>query len=608
MVKRKTPHKKLTAEQKKRNAENKKFRSTITGVFINSGFHSLPSMRRTMLFAGFPIEFDYLFVYENVLIICEDTIKYNEEKKLADDTGKTFNRNHKLEKKNVIDAISNNTKGFFSELRDTYKECIEFEKYQFNEFEIRYLYFDYKCLSYSDDEKERYKPIIFVPYQSLLYFSSMASCIKKSFRFELFDYLKITKEKIGFARSDNGKRIMTFESPIIHPRTVTGLKNGIRIVSFMMSPGDLIENGFVLRKDSWNDNNDLYQRLLIPKKIQSVRNFILGYKSSFYNNIIVTLPNGVRFYTTDKTPKEIEIDEIVNYRNNVKMQIPGNYNSIAIIDGQHRVYGYYENNIEDEQEIKVSSLRTQLNLLVTGIIYPDEEYWNKSINRRKFEGQLFVSINKNVKSVDSDTLIRVQSIMDATSPEAIARKVIEKLNKEEPFEKLFKVSKLGDGRIATASIIKYVLVSLVAPKVSSTSLFKYWLSKEKHDFDYTIKEEDVESFSSFCKNMIASYFKAVKSRFIQEWRDPNSKILNIVPINAFLIAFRETLEQANGPQSYSFYLDMMKNLEYCFHDTNDSKFKYSSGSRYNAFAREVMIPVFEAYISNYSSDEVDHNR
>ncbi|GEM_PF-3920259 len=86
---------------------------------------------------------------------------------------------------------------------------------------------------------------------------------------------------------------------------------------------------------------------------------------------------------------------------------------MAIIDGQHRVYAYYEDSEKNTQEILMCGLRKELNLLVTGIIYPNTDKYNDELERRKFESNLFVSINKNAKPVDADTLIQVQAIIIA---------------------------------------------------------------------------------------------------------------------------------------------------------------------------------------------------
>lgn len=590
MVKNKQKKRRMTAEQKRNKKLAQSFRQSIEQIFTFAGFRSLKTNGKNLRFAGFPIEIDHCFLFENVMVLCEDTINYYAAKREAEAQNLEYKRNHKLEKKHAIDAILEKQDMFIQEMKALFSEISELQDFASNEIIIKYLYFDYQNNKLSEEEALEYSPIVFVSPAVMAYFKSMSGCIKKSFRFELFRFLGIPKDKIGFATPDGGQSPIQIKTPIIYPRNVTGLNSGIRLVSFMMSPQDLIENGYVLRKDSWDDKEDLYQRLIIQKKIEDVRRHIASERQTFFNNIIVTLPDGVKFYDTTGE-KEINLTELVNYNNQVIMQVPKDYNSIAIIDGQHRVYGYYESNLDDKNEIVIKPLRSRMNLLVTGIIYPDTVEWKAEINRRKFEGSLFVSINKNAKSVDSDTLIRVQSIMDDTSQEAIARKILEELNKTDPFKGMFQLSKLAEGRIKTASIIQYALVYLVTPRYIDTSLFKYWIEKQCLDKDYRIKSEDVPLYVKYCKNILVEYFKAVRHRFQHEWNDHQSKILNIISINAFILALKESLVVTNGPKDFSYYTEIFRGFSFSFYDTADEKFKYS-GSRYKAFAETEIVPLF----------------
>ena len=75
-------------------------------------------------------------------------------------------------------------------------------------------------------------------------------------------------------------------------------------------------------------------------------------------------------------------------------------------------------------------------------------HYISTTKKRQFESGLFLAINRNSKQVDADTLILVQSILDPTSREGLSRKVIEKMNTCEPFEKMFKLTKVSDAPIS----------------------------------------------------------------------------------------------------------------------------------------------------------------
>lgn len=296
------------------------------------------------------------------------------------------------------------------------------------------------------------------------------------------------------------------------------------------------------------------------------------------------------------------MDDIINFETDIYIQIPVDYNSLGIIDGQHRVYAFYEDsNKNDAVEMNIDSLRNTLSLLVTGIIYPNEGKNKDEIERRKFESDLFVTINKNAKPVDADTLIQVQAIMNPTSGEAISRKVIELLNKNEPFENLFQLSKTENAPIKTASVIKYALSSLLNAKNNSNSLYKYWLDNESKEPNYVLEgSENIKKYVNYCANCLREYFKAIKSRFLSFWNG-ESKLLKVISINAFIIAFRDTLEKIGGPKSYDFYQKVFSKINIDFSKDNFA-FPYA-GAQYSMFAKNIFIPPILATYAESVNDE-----
>lgn len=168
--------------------------------------------------------------------------------------------------------------------------------------------------------------------------------------------------------------------------------------------------------------------------------------------------------------------------------------------------------------------------------------------KRQFESGLFLSINRNSKQVDADTLILVQSILDPTSREGLSRKIIENMNKQAPFEKMFKMTKMSTAPISISSIVQYALVFLVDTNMKNDrrkslekSLYYYWLIKEEKGENYVFASKDRDKYVKYCSQCLCKYFKAVQSCFFAEWNNPKSKILKVIGINAFIIAYREIL-------------------------------------------------------------------
>lgn len=153
------------------------------------------------------------------------------------------------------------------------------------------LYVSKEEVSLSEDEDKLFSNLIFIQPKTLNYFQWISQCIKLSARNEIFRFLNIKNSDIGNISSSNADTKIT--APIIYPRSFTGLKNGVRIVSFMMSAEDLLNTCYVLRKDNWSESIWLYQRLIEKGKIKNIRNFLASKGAAFYNNIIVALPDTV---------------------------------------------------------------------------------------------------------------------------------------------------------------------------------------------------------------------------------------------------------------------------------------------------------------------------
>ena len=591
-------------KSQKKKTEQEKFQERIVNIFLNAGFTYFKTEKDIFnLENEEPIELDHIFVYQNIIIECEDTInsytyrKIDKKDKEKRENLKLRADKHKNNKKKAADIILNNKKEFIKELKNKYKSFNPNNKYYDSDFKIFFLYFDYMSEEPTQEQIKKYSPIIFVSQATMEYFCTISSSIKKSFRYELFRFLGIKREEVTDSADEDVRR--TLNCPIVYPERWVGFSNGIRVVTFMIQPKILLETACVLRKDSWDGKDDLYQRLITEKRIKEIRNFLVNEKSTFLNNIIVTLPDTVSI--SDKDNKQVDIKDINGTKEQYQINIPLEFNSMAIIDGQHRVYAFFEDTKADDIEIEIARQRDSHCLLVTGIIYPKNQEWT-DLRKRQFESRLFLAINRNSKQVDADTLILVQTILDPTSREGISRKVIESMNKRAPFEKMFKLTKVSDAPISISSIVQYALVSLVTTNInkdkkikSQKTLFYYWLIETGRDKQYQFNISDRDKYVTFCANCLCEYFKAIRDHFINEWDNPKSKILNVLGINSFIISYRETLDLTNGPQKCQYYINMMSGWEYTFLDSP------YSGSSYAKLAQNDIIPWFKRKITEAST-------
>lgn len=376
--------------------------------------------------------------------------------------------------------------------------------------------------------------------------------------------------------------VKAIKAPIIYPQEATGLRNGVRVVSFMMSAEKLLRTSYVLRKDSWEESMFLYQRLIEKDKVKSIRAFLAQKGEAFYNNIIVALPDNVTFEDDAGTP--ILVENIGDFQH-CKLVLPDEMNSICIIDGQHRIFAHYEAPATEKYELQIAPLRRQLHLLVTGLIFPTEM---KEPERKQIQSQIFLDINDNTKKVAPNVLTHIEMVKDPFSDIGLARRVIERLNKKRVFLNRFELSALDESKIKVASIIKFALRYLVTvtPAEGKTSLYAYWQGN-KEAFQQK-DEASLNDYIEFCANSIDLYFSAIRDAFKSSWNDPASKMLSVISINGFIIAFNRQLNKY-GVSDYPFYSSCLRKLSI---DFSKNVFPYTS-SQYRKFSGRILAEAFD---------------
>lgn len=571
-MKKKCTKKKLTAEQKAAQLKKRKvlaFRKKIRSSFTDAGFTYFSTLDKHFPIGTRTVELDYLFLYENIIVICEDNTK---QKKDID---------HIRNKNESFAEIRNNKTAFLNWLSNTFPEKATMVKqYRPERYFLYYIYISQTELEITEDEKNRYSNLLFWDPETLSYFNRMAQCIQHSARYEIFRYLGLKNDEIGFSGSEGGKT--TIKAPIIYPQEATGLRNGVRVVSFMMSAEKLLRTSYVLRKDSWEESMFLYQRLIEKDKVKSIRAFLAQKGEAFYNNIIVALPDNVTFEDDAGTP--ILVENIGDFQH-CKLVLPDEMNSICIIDGQHRIFAHYEAPATEKYELQIAPLRRQLHLLVTGLIFPTEM---KEPERKQIQSQIFLDINDNTKKVAPNVLTHIEMVKDPFSDIGLARRVIERLNKKRVFLNRFELSALDESKIKVASIIKFALRYLVTvtPAEGKTSLYAYWQGN-KEAFQQK-DEASLNNYIEFCANSIDLYFSAIRDAFKSSWNDPASKMLSVISINGFIIAFNRQLNKY-GVSDYPFYSSCLRKLSI---DFSKNGFPYTS-SQYRKFSGRILAEAFD---------------
>lgn len=559
----------LSPEQREK-ISKRNLKKRIYKTFTGAGFHYVPTNDKEMHIGFRRVEIDSLYIYENIWLICEDTVKT------------TGIREHIRTKNEAFGQIKRNFTDFISNLVQLFPEKEDlFSKYDYERIKPFALYISKEKIILSEEDYALFSELTFVQPATLHYLQWITECIKHSARNEIFRFLGLKSADIGLPAS--GHDNTSINAPIIYPKSFTGVAHDIRIVSFMMSAEDLLNTCYVIRKDNWAKSIWLYQRLIEKNKIKGIRDFIEKKGEAFYNNIIVGLPDCVRF--CDENGNYKTIDEINDFNCNYTLTIPKEMNSICVIDGQHRIFAHYESGNDSSQERKIRILRKKLHLLVTGLIFPsgmDEQ------ERMRKQSEIFLDINSNAKPVSPNVLLHIKRIQNPIGDESLAQFVIEKLNEKGIFQNMLQLSSLDSGRIKTASIVRFALRQLVTvnPTEEKPSLFTYW-NGDKEALR-KMNAEAIDEYIAFCRKILELYFSAINKSFKAQWDDKSSKLLSVIAINGFIIALTRQL-RINGIHDFDYYYNIFNSWDY---DFSKDAFPFTS-SQYRKFSTVILEHAFK---------------
>lgn len=565
------PRKKLSAEERKFRRDAATYARRIRATFTNAGFTYIPTRDHEHQFGNKTGELDAAYVYKNIVLVCEDTIATSHVK------------DHLKNKAMLAKEIAANTANTTAWLKATFPDRFsKHEVYDDSRYKFFYLYFSKHEADLSDQDHALFKPLRVVDNGTLNYLHKMAQSIRYSSRADIFRFLGLTAEEIGMPVS--GAPLSSIEASIIYPVDSTGLKGGVRLVSFMMNADVLLRNSYVLRKDSWEDATPVYQRLIEKDRVQSIRKYLAAHKEAFLNNIIVSLPKGISFQDEDGNAVALkDIDTFTGY----KMLIPDRLNSICIIDGQHRVFAHFEGN--DALEPVIAQLRKKVHLLVTGLVFPPN---TAESQRTKVESQVFLDINSTARKVPADVILYIETVKDPYSDVGISRKVLERLNKNGVFKGKFQLSLMVEAPIKTASIIRFAMRYLVelTDDNEKDSLFHHWAKGEPKRLALVDDHNDdalLNEYIEWLASLLNEYFSAVREMNKQAWDDPESRILSTTAINGYLIALRRSW-RTHGVKDFAFYKGKLKSLSITY---SKEDFEFTS-SQYGKFSRVILSEAF----------------
>lgn len=558
----------------------------------NIGFDRIKGVEdHNFFFKERETELDDIYVYQNLIILAE----YTSSNKPSD---------HLLKKKVIYDLINESHRDFIefalsetqlSTFKEYYEQNLE-GRYDIGQLRLCIIYCSISSIS--NEHKallKDNKTVHFYDFDIVQYFKQLSSTIKRSARYELFDFLNIEANSIGPIISDE-TGTHKFIGNIL-PVERSSFKSGYNVVSFYIDADSLMRRAYVLRQESWREDDacGFYQRMVDVKKINSMRKYLGTEKRVFINNIIATISEN-NAVLLDSEGKYISIDENVQFSGNgrhdkvcpARVQIDDLPNIIGVIDGQHRVYAYHEGN--DAYENEISVLRNKQHLLVTAVLFPKSE---TIINRRKFEATLFREINNTQTNIKSALKQQIDLMISPFSTTAVAKDTINKLNESGPLANQIEMHSYEKGKLKTASIVSFALCPLIKydDTPESDSLYKIWSHPNKMQLNKDCQNVELKKeYVTFCAEKIRNIliaFKRIVGNDLWHVYDPKTKQgqLSVTFMNGILNVIRCQIKDNKQLLTSDEYYEKLKDIDL-------ETLRHYKSSQYNKMGRFI----YDTYI------------
>lgn len=487
----KAKKKKLSSEEKRVLKLKNEHRNFARSLFRQAGFLRLSAAaEKEFDYKNVTSDFDDMFLLENVLVVCEYT------------TSDESHVSAHLKKKSFLyAAIAADPAEFIEFVKTNFPDTkgAFLAKYADLHYQVRIVYASRYPIK--SETKELIKDVYYLDYAFLRYFASVAATVKLSSRYELLDFLNIKPGQYSNAAVATSSSSGGSYSGSVLPETYSHFPKGYKIVSFYVDAGALLSRAYVLRKNGWREGSEVYQRMISPQKVESIRRYLLGKNVSFVNNIIVTLPADTKLL--DGKSNTIDVAKIVKTEPGTIL-LPAAFNSIGLIDGQHRVFSYYEGGANEEA---MAVLRGQQNLLVTGIMYPP---LLGEAERTRVAARLFLEINSNQTNAKTDLKQEINLILKPYDTDSIAKKVLNGLNMKGPLEDVFERYFFDKYKLKTTTIVSYGLRPLVR-LADDGPLFSKWAGSSKEKVKEGKDDVELANYIAYCVSELNLFLAASKS-------------------------------------------------------------------------------------------------
>jgi DGQHR domain-containing protein len=550
----------------------RKQKSSIRSFFRRIAFTRIKIDGAQFQFKGRTGELDDIFIHDNVVVIAEYTVG-------------SGTATHVTKKKILYDLIHNNQQewiDFFQGVSSRFKDALTGSTYLSSQYRVCIAYFS--TLGVSEEIESACPKVFFLDGTKFRYFEALSKTIFRSARFELFKYFHLRFEDIGSEVDSTSSSTKIFPGYVL-PENFSSFPANFKVVSFYADPATLLKMSYVLRRDSWLDREGLYQRILLRSKIRKMRRYLTTDKRVFVNNIIVTLPRDTKLNDAADRSKNLEPKSLTKVER-ISVAVPFKYDTIGIVDGQHRIYCYHEGS--DKFEAAIAKIRNRQNLLVTGIVFPDSYTEQK---QRGFEAKLFLEINDTQTRTKADLKQSIELILNPNSTTAVAKAVVQRLSEKGPLSGLLQTNHFDPPELVkTSSIVSYGLKPLVRFD-SPNSIYHLWNVPNKAQLLASQSPEMNalrDQYVTFCADKINDLLIAAKLAYgPDKWKvDKLAKdtILSPTGVNGLIVCLRLLIEN-NKVQSVQKYTTKLVGLD-------KFKFRAFKSSQWRALGEKLYHQFF----------------
>lgn len=382
--------------------------------------------------------------------------------------------------KTDLESIKGIFGGLSTELRKKYKNR-----------KIKYI-FATKNYVIGDQDSKRMDDfkIANFDYEAITYYKELVNHLGSAARYQLLGNL-FAKQKI---------KEMEEKIPAIE-----GKMGGLKYYSFLIEPEKLLKISYILHRSKANHKMmPTYQRLIKKDRLKSVREYVNkgGY---FPNSLIVSVDTNKKGLKFDlSSPKLEENNSRVGH-----LYLPQTYQSVYVIDGQHRLYGYSDSKYAENNTIPV-------------VAFLDLD--------KNDQVRMFMDINQNQKAVSKSlrNTLNIDLLWD--SEDANERKLSLMLSiaqelGENPVSPLY-------GRVVTGedSISEKRCITIEYLKDAiSQSAFLNTYKKGKNDITQhgTFDKNDNDKTSDYLFDFLKKCLKLISDFTADEWDKGSNGYLTI---------------------------------------------------------------------------------